>query len=144
MWTKILSSISKFLLRNWYYVAIALLSIFLYSSINSNRKASVEIERLNSNIEILESDFVTYQVKMRDIINGKDSIIIRNAAQISALNLTMEEYKKFRQQDLTEIANLKLKVKNVQSGFAVNFETLAPSEKHPYTRILFHLSAILQ
>lgn len=118
-----MNKILRILLKYWYLLVILILFYLLYYYVNDNKKSKIEIERLKTNIEVIQADFQTYKIKVKEIINGKDSIISRNAAQIMSLNLTLDEYKQFRQQDITEITNLKLKLKNIQSGFAVNFET---------------------
>ena len=57
---------------------------------------------------------MAYNTGLKTIL-GKDSLISLNAAKVGALTYTLDEYKSYSKMDAQTIADMKLKLKNVQS-----------------------------
>jgi hypothetical protein len=104
--------------------------------IDANKKQRAENKRLTYNQEVLNSNFESYKSAYKTglkTIAGKDSIIQLNAAKIFALSYSVYELKQFSAQDVKTIAELKLKLKNVQSVTNVGTNTTSNIE----TRIVY-------
>lgn len=113
-----MKTVAIFLLKQWKYVLLIAFMVIIYFLISANRKQKSEIERKTQNIEVLNSNFVSYKSAYKTglkTIHGKDSIIQLNAAKISALTYTAYEFEHFRALDVKTIKELNLKLKNVQS-----------------------------
>lgn len=116
--------------KYWYILVIIILLGGLSYSVQNNIKYRTENIRLQNNIETVNAEFDTYKIISNKTIRYKDSVIIdrdstliQNAAKVRMLNYTLDEYKRFRQEDLASIASLKLKLKDIKNYFAVDFET---------------------
>ena len=89
------------------YLIIAIVFIALLGGISfllsQNRKLSAENERQSGNVSTLMGEVKKYKVR--------DSL---NVASVSALNLTVDELKKYRVDDAKLIKDLKLRPKDVE------------------------------
>lgn len=87
--------------------------------LSQNRKLQAEDERKTGNIETLMDTVKRYKVAIR----YGDSISMVNAASASALNLTIDEFKKYRAGDAKLIKELGIKNKYLESIAKVSTET---------------------
>ena len=105
---KILSSIMLFML----FIIIALIA-------NQNKLKS-EYNRLKANQEILLSEN-EYNLNENLWYKAIDSL---NAVKVSELQLSLNEYKKYREQDLNLIRQLKINKSELQKVITSNTETI--------------------
>jgi len=108
----------QFIAGKWQYFLLILLFIIISALVDSNKKQKAEIDRKTKNIEVLNSNYVSYKSAYNTglkTIHGKDSIIKLNAAKVQALSYSVDEFKQFRASDNQTINELNLKLKNVQS-----------------------------
>ena len=105
---KILSSIMLFML----FIIIVLIA-------NQNKLKS-EYDRLKANQEILLSEN-EYNLNENLWYKAIDSL---NAVKVSELQLSLNEYKKYREQDLNLIRQLKINKSELQKVITSNIETI--------------------
>jgi len=119
MTTLIISILKKY----WYWAALigSAITIYLLSSDIKAKKA--EISRKTSNIETLNTDFTSYVTDTKVVIAGKDTIIKRNAAKVSSLTYTLDEFKRYKPEAEQTINDMGLKLKNVVSVANIGTQT---------------------
>lgn len=105
---KILSSIMLFML----FIIIALIA--------NQSKLKSEYDRLKANQEILLSEN-EYNLNENLWYKAIDSL---NAVKVSELQLSLNEYKKYREQDLNLIKQLKINKSELQKVITSNTETI--------------------
>ena len=93
-------------------VFAALLSITGYLLVETNKRLSKEVERLNSN-----------QIVLNDNINFAISKSGKQTASIQELTYTVKEFKKFQGEDVKTIKDLGLKLKQVESLIKIGIVT---------------------
>jgi hypothetical protein len=119
--------ILKLALKYWYIIAITVLSIFLFIFISSNAKLQKEVERQTQNVEVLNSNYLSYKVAYNTklkTIHGKDSIINLNVAKVQALTYTVSDYKKYEWQDAQTIQSLRTQLKYAQNASNISTQTI--------------------
>lgn len=93
-------------------VVLAVTGISLYVTIDLNSKKTKEIERLQSNQNALNDTVMHYLTK-----SGK------YAASVEELKYSVKEFKKFHNEDMQVIKDLKLNLKQVESLIKVGLIT---------------------
>lgn len=111
------------LLKYWYIPAIALLVFFSFSQRMALKQKGIELDRKTKNIDVLNSEVENFRVSVNSVINGKDSVISYQASRVYGICYTLEEYKKYRSEDLKLIEALKVKLKNVISVSNISVQT---------------------
>lgn len=99
-------------------MAVAILALVL--AFNKIQKLKEENNRLLSNQEILLTQKQTTMAKSQ-AYKVSDSL---NAAKVSELQFTLNEYKKYRAQDLQLIEQLKVKKSDLQKVISPQIETI--------------------
>ena len=115
----ILSLLKKY----WYYLALALAWITIYLLSNDIKAKKAEINRKTSNIEVLNKDFTSYVASVKVVLNNKDTLIKLQAAKVGSLTYTLDEFKRYRAEDVQTIKSMGLKLKNVISVASVSTQT---------------------
>lgn len=105
------------------YLIIAIVFIALFGGTSylfeQNLKLQAENERQSENVSTLMDTVKHYKVAVK----YRDSISMLNAASVSALNLTIDEFKKYRAADARLIKELGIKNKYLESIAKVSTET---------------------
>lgn len=101
-----------FILKQWKFVAIIVLVIFLSVTLIGRSKDKAEIKRVTTNNSVLYGNFKSYKTA-----NGK------NAASVGVLTLKLNEFKQNEPLLLNEIASLKIKPKRVESVSKISMST---------------------
>lgn len=112
-----------FLKKYWYYVALVICGLTIYLLCSTIKSKNKEIVRQSSNIEVLNTDFKSYKVSVKVVVNGKDSLIKLSVGRVGTLTYTVDELKKYNTSATQMIENLKLKLKNVQSTTNITTQT---------------------
>ena len=107
----------KILIKIGIYAIIAVSLIVCITTISNLKK---ENRRLESNQEILLSEKEVIMAKSQ-AYKVSDSL---NAAKVTELQLTLAEYKRFREDDLKLIERLKINKKELQSVISSQAETI--------------------
>lgn len=107
----------KILIKIGIYAIIAVSLIVCITTISNLKK---ENKRLESNQEILLSEKEVIMAKSQ-AYKVSDSL---NAAKVTELQLTLAEYKRFREDDLKLIEQLKINKKELQSVISSQAETI--------------------
>lgn len=118
--------ILKFISKNWKYILLFIFAVAIYFLFMDNKKQMAEIQRKTQNIEVLNSNFISYKSAFKTglkTIHGKDSIIQLNASKVQALTYTVRELKHFKASAVQTIKELNLKLKNVQSITNIGTQT---------------------
>ena len=106
----------KYLLQSITVIMLALGVLYL---LHENDKLKKDRDRQSGNVETLMDTVKHYKVA----INRGDSLLMVNAASVSALNLTIDEFKKYRADDAKLIKELGIKNKYLESIAKVSTET---------------------
>lgn len=103
------------------FIAIAIIALLGGVSylFEQNRKLKAENERQSGNVSTLMDTMKHYKVA----IKRGDSIEMVNSASLSALNLTIDEFKKYRADDAKLIKELGIKNKYLESIAKMATET---------------------
>ena len=88
-------------MKKWLVIGLVALVSVIIGLIKYNRKLQKEYERQSGNIAILMKDIKSYKIR--------DSL---NAVSVSALNLTIDELKEYRDDDAQTIKELGIKNKH--------------------------------
>lgn len=110
-------------IKYWYIPALIISIGVIFGQSSAIRSKDSEISRKTKNIDALNSEVENFRVSVNSVINGKDSVISYQASRVSGLCYTLDEYKKYRSEDLKLIEALKVKLKNVISVSNVNVQT---------------------
>lgn len=123
-------------MKKYLIIVIAFITLLCWVSylFSQNRKLQAEDARKSGNIETLMDTVKHYKVAVK---NG-DSIEMVNAASMSALCLTIDEFKKYRAGDAELIKELGIKNKYLESIAKVSTETkdTIPAEKWKLSKTL--------
>ena len=109
--------------KYWYWAALALAGITIYLLSNDIKAKKDEINRKTSNIEVLNKDFTSYVASVKVVLNNKDTLIKLQAAKVGSLTYTLDEFKRYRAEDVQTIKSMGLKLKNVLSVANVSTQT---------------------
>jgi hypothetical protein len=94
------------------FAAISLIATIIFQN-NYIRKVKSDRDRLSQNLDILQSDIERYQ--------ASDSL---SAVSVQKLSFTLNEYKKYRSEDLQTIKTLKNDVSRLQSVNKTQLQTI--------------------
>ena len=99
-------------MRKYLFIAIAIIALLGSVSylLSQNRSLRADNERQSGNVSTLMDSVRHYKVAVR---HG-DSVSLVNAASVSALNLTIDEFKRYRADDAKLIEELNLRIKDVE------------------------------
>ena len=109
--------------KYWHWAALALAGITIYLLSNDIKAKKAEINRKTSNIEVLNKDFTSYVASVKVVLNKKDTLIKLQAANVGSLTYTLDEFKRYRAEDVQTIKSMGLKLKNVLSVANVSTQT---------------------
>ena len=109
--------------KYWHWAALALAGLAIYLLSNDIKAKKAEINRKTSNIEVLNSDFTSYAANVKVVLNKKDTLIKLQAAKVGSLTYTLDEFKRYRAEDVQTIKSMGLKLKNVLSVASVSTQT---------------------
>lgn len=121
----------KILIKIGIYAIIAVSLIVCITTISNLKK---ENKRLESNQEILLSEKEVIMAKSQ-AYKVSDSL---NAAKVTELQLTLAEYKRFREDDLKLIEQLKINKKELQSVISSQAETILDLYAHARDTIIIN------
>lgn len=108
-------------MKKYLIIVIAFITLLCWVSylFEQNRKLKAENERQSGNVSTLMDTVKHYKVA----IKRGDSIEMLNAASVSALNFTIDEFKKYRAADAKLIKEMGIKNKYLESIAKVSTET---------------------
>lgn len=109
------------------FAALIVLLVISYFLID---KLKYEKERLEMNQELLFQE----QNDILDTYRTDDSL---NAAKIGQLRLTLEEYKRYRENDLKLIATLRMKKRDLERVVSVQSQTIMRLQSSLYDSIIY-------
>jgi len=109
--------------KYWYILALAGCAGIIYLLTSELRKEKAENVRKTSNIETLNKDFTSYVTDTKVVVAGKDTVIKRQAAKVGSLTYTVDEFKRYRTEDVETIKSMGLKLKNVLSVANISTNT---------------------
>ena len=108
-------TIIKILKKYWHVLVLIACAVIIHLLSEDIKAKKAEITRKTANIEVLNKDFTTYVADAKAVLSGKDTIIKRQAARVGALTYTVDEFKRYRTEDIETIKSMGLKLKNVLS-----------------------------
>ena len=109
--------------KYWHWAALALAAVSIYLLSNDIKAKKAEINRKTSNIEVLNKDFISYVASVKVVLNNKDTLIKLQAANVGSLTYTLDEFKRYRAEDVQTIKLMGLRLKNVISVANVSTNT---------------------
>ena len=109
--------------KYWYWATLVLSALAIYLLFSDIKDKKAEIDRKTSNIEVLNKDFTSYKADVKVVLNNKDTTIKLQAARVGSLTYTLDEFKRYRAEDVQTIKSMGLKLKNVLSVANVSTQT---------------------
>ena len=109
--------------KYWHWAALIGAGFTIYLLASEVKKEKAENVRKTSNIEVLNKDFTSYAANVKVVLNKKDTLIKLQAAKVGSLAYTLDEFKRYRADDVQTIKSMGLKLKNVLSVANVSTQT---------------------